>query len=110
MFIVLELCSAEIEAFIPQQKNPCTATHNIDWKSALVGANAFSIRKHCTWSLRESEEQKRPEYPQDPACSSNHQAITLSVTYEAANLSVRIEGLQGPGLPYVQAGYLLGYR
>ena len=31
-------------------------------------------------------------------------------TYEAANLSVRIEGLQGPGLPCVQAGYLLGYR
>ena len=25
-------------------------------------------------------------------------------------LSVRIEGLQGRGLQYVQAGYLLGYR
>ena len=31
-------------------------------------------------------------------------------TYEVANLSVWIEGLQGPGLPYVQAGYLFGYR
>ena len=31
-------------------------------------------------------------------------------TYEVANLSVRIEGLQGRGLQYVQAGYLLGYR
>ena len=31
-------------------------------------------------------------------------------TYEVANLSVQNEGLQGRGLPYVQAGYLLGYR
>ena len=31
-------------------------------------------------------------------------------TYEVANLSVRIEGLQGRGLQCVQAGYLLGYR